>query len=132
MLAGIGQNAGVVDLGDGWAATFKIESHNHPSYLDPRQGAATGIGGVVRDILAMGARPVGAISRLFLGPADAADTARVLTGAADGMVNYANTLGLGALAAGISFDHSYTGNPLVNAGCVGVLRANDLVTAQAT
>jgi phosphoribosylformylglycinamidine (FGAM) synthase-like enzyme len=80
LLAGIGHNAGVVDIGQGYAVTFKIESHNHPSYVEPHQGAATGVGGIVRDILAMGARPVAVMDALRFGPAAAADTARVLPG----------------------------------------------------
>ena len=79
MLAGIGENAGVVDIGDGWAVTFKIESHNHPSFVEPYQGAATGVGGIVRDILAMGARPVAVMDQLRFGPADAADSQRVVS-----------------------------------------------------
>ena len=80
MLAGIGENAGVVDIGDGWAVTFKVESHNHPSYVEPYQGAATGVGGIVRDIMAMGARPVAVMDQLRFGAADAPDTRRVLDG----------------------------------------------------
>ena len=82
MLAGIGENAGVVDIGDGWAVTFKVESHNHPSYVEPYQGAATGVGGIVRDIMAMGARPVAVMDQLRFGAADAPDTRRVLDGGA--------------------------------------------------
>src|ERR1700761_3300366 len=80
LLVGMGENAGVVDVGDGWAVTFKIESHNHPSYVEPHQGAATGVGGIVRDILTMGARPVAVLDSLRFGPLEAADTARVLPG----------------------------------------------------
>ena len=84
MLAGIGENAGVVEIGDGWAVTFKVESHNHPSYVEPHQGAATGVGGIVRDIMAMGARPIAVADPLRFGPADAPDTARVLPGVVAG------------------------------------------------
>src|SRR5699024_3602948 len=94
LLVGIGENAGVGDVGDGWAATFKIESHNHPSYVEPYQGAATGVGGIVRDILAMGARPVAVTDQLRFGPADAPDTARVLPGVVGGISGYGNRLGL--------------------------------------
>ncbi len=132
MLAGIGENAGVVDIGDGWAATFKIESHNHPSYVEPYQGAATGVGGIVRDILAMGARPVAVTDQLRFGPASAPDTARVLPGVVGGISGYGNCLGLANIGGETVFDASYAGNPLVNAGCVGVLRAADLYTAQAS
>ena len=94
MLAGIGANAGVVDIGHGYAVTFKIESHNHPSYVEPHQGAATGVGGIVRDILAMGARPVAVMDALRFGPADAPDTRRVLPGVVSGISFYGNCLGL--------------------------------------
>ncbi len=132
MLAGIGENAGVVEIGDGWAATFKIESHNHPSYVEPYQGAATGVGGIVRDILAMGARPVAVTDQLRFGPADAGDTARVLPGVVAGISGYGNSLGLANIGGETYFDASYAGNPLVNAGCIGVLRASDMYTAHAS
>ena len=93
MLAGIGENAGVVDIGDGWAVTFKIESHNHPSFVEPYQGAATGVGGIVRDILAMGARPVAVMDQLRFGPADAADSQRVVPGVVAGVSGYGNSSG---------------------------------------
>ena len=93
LLVGIGENAGVVDVGDGLAVTFKIESHNHPSYVEPYQGAATGIGGIVRDILTMGARPVAVMDPLRFGPADAPDTHRVLPGVVAGIGGYGNCLG---------------------------------------
>ena len=93
LLAGIGANAGVVDIGGGYAVTFKIESHNHPSYVEPHQGAATGVGGIVRDILAMGARPVAVMDALRFGPAGAGDTRRVLSGVVSGISFYGNCLG---------------------------------------
>ena len=120
MLAGIGENAGVVDIGDGWAVTFKVESHNHPSYVEPYQGAATGVGGIVRDIMAMGARPVAVMDQLRFGAADAPDTRRVV----DGVVRN--------IGGETVFDASYAGNPLVNAMCVGVLRKEDLHLAFAS
>jgi phosphoribosylformylglycinamidine synthase subunit PurL len=126
MLAGIGANAGVVDAGDGWAVTFKVESHNHPSYVEPHQGAATGVGGIVRDILAMGARPIAVMDPLRFGPADAPDTARVLPGVVAGIGGYGNCLGLPNIGGEVVFDPSYAGNPLVNALCVGVLRHDEL------
>jgi phosphoribosylformylglycinamidine synthase II len=132
MLAGIGENAGVVEVGDGWAVTFKIESHNHPSYVEPYQGAATGVGGIVRDIMAMGARPVAVADSLRFGSADAADTARVLPGAVAGIGGYGNCLGLPNIGGELVFDSSYAGNPLVNALCVGVMRAADLHLAHAS
>ncbi|HXT42600.1 MAG TPA: phosphoribosylformylglycinamidine synthase subunit PurL [Pseudonocardiaceae bacterium] len=132
MLAGIGDNAGVVEVGDGWAVTFKIESHNHPSYVEPYQGAATGVGGIVRDIMAMGARPIAVLDSLRFGPADAPDTARVLPGVVAGIGGYGNCLGLPNIGGEVGFDPSYAGNPLVNALCVGVLRVSDLHRAHAS
>lgn len=132
MLAGIGENAGVVDIGDGWAATFKVESHNHPSYIEPYQGAATGVGGIVRDIVAMGARPVAVMDQLRFGAADAPDTRRVLDGVVRGIGGYGNSLGLPNIGGETVFDACYAGNPLVNALCVGVLRQEDLHLAFAS
>src|SRR5690606_8058684 len=121
LLAGIGENAGVVKLADDLAVTFKIESHNHPSYVEPYQGAATGVGGIVRDILAMGARPVAVLDPLRFGAAHDPDTARVLPGVVSGIGGYGNRLGLPTIGGEIVFDPSYQGNPLVNALCVGVM-----------
>ncbi|HQR25866.1 MAG TPA: phosphoribosylformylglycinamidine synthase subunit PurL [Nocardioides sp.] len=132
LLAGIGENAGVVDIGQGYAVTFKIESHNHPSYVEPYQGAATGVGGIVRDILAMGARPVAVMDPLRFGPLEAADTHRVLPGVVAGIGGYGNCLGLPTIGGEAVFDESYLGNPLVNALCVGVLRHEDLHLAKAS
>ncbi|MPZ79907.1 MAG: phosphoribosylformylglycinamidine synthase subunit PurL [Actinophytocola sp.] len=132
MLAGIGENAGVVDIGDGWAVTFKVESHNHPSYVEPYQGAATGVGGIVRDILAMGARPLAVMDPLRFGAADAADTRRVLSGVVAGVGGYGNCLGLPNIGGEVVFDESYQGNPLVNALCVGAMRVGDLHLAHAS
>ena len=132
MLAGIGENAGVVDIGDGWAVTFKLESHNHPSYVEPHEGAATGVGGIVRDIMAMGARPVAVADPLRFGPADAPDTRRVLPGVVGGVGGYGNCLGLPNIGGEVVFDACYARNPLVNAMCVGVLRAEDLHLAHAS
>ena len=132
LLAGIGANAGVVDIGQGYAVTFKIESHNHPSYVEPHQGAATGVGGIVRDILAMGARPVGVMDALRFGPATAPDTGRVLPGVVSGISFYGNCLGLPNIGGELDFDPSYAGNPLVNALCVGVMRHGDLQVAAAS
>ncbi|MBP2475786.1 phosphoribosylformylglycinamidine synthase [Crossiella equi] len=132
MLAGIGENAGVVDIGDGWAVTFKAESHNHPSYVEPYQGAATGVGGIVRDILAMGARPLAVMDPLRFGPADAPDTRRVLPGIVAGVGGYGNCLGLPNIGGEVVFDQTYAGNPLVNALCVGAMRVEDLHLAHAS
>jgi phosphoribosylformylglycinamidine synthase subunit PurL len=132
MLAGIGENAGVVDIGDGWAVTFKVESHNHPSYVEPYQGAATGVGGIVRDIMAMGARPIAVMDQLRFGAADAPDTRRVFDGVVRGIGGYGNSLGLPNIGGETVFDASYAGNPLVNALCAGVLRKEDLHLAFAS
>ena len=132
MLAGIGANAGVVEVGDGWAVTFKIESHNHPSYVEPYQGAATGVGGIVRDIMAMGARPIAVADSLRFGPAGADDTKRVLSGVVAGIGGYGNCLGLPNIGGEVVFDPSYAGNPLVNALCVGVMRVGNLHLAHAS
>jgi phosphoribosylformylglycinamidine synthase II len=131
LLVGIGENAGVVDIGEGWAATFKVESHNHPSYVEPYQGAATGVGGIVRDIISMGARPLAVMDSLRFGPADAKDTARVLPGVVAGIGGYGNRLGLPNIGGEIIFDSAYLGNPLVNALCVGAMRHEDVHLASA-
>lgn len=132
MLVGIGENAGVVDIGQGYAVTFKVESHNHPSYVEPYQGAATGIGGIVRDILAMGARPVAVMDPLRFGAADHPDTRRVLPGVVAGIGGYGNCLGLPNIGGEVVFDACYQGNPLVNALCVGVMKHEDIHLAKAS
>ena len=131
LLVGIGENAGVVDIGQGYAITFKIESHNHPSFVEPYQGAATGVGGIVRDILTMGARPIAVMDPLRFGPADAVDTRRVLPGIVAGVGGYGNCLGLPNIGGEVVFDATYAGNPLVNALCVGVMRHEDIKLATA-
>ena len=132
LLVGMGQNAGVVDIGGGWAVTFKVESHNHPSYVEPYQGAATGVGGIVRDIISMGARPVAVMDQLRFGAPDHPDTARVVHGVVAGVGGYGNCLGLPNIGGETEFDPSYQDNPLVNALCVGVLRHEDIHLANAT
>ena len=131
LLVGIGENAGVVDVGQGYAVTFKIESHNHPSFIEPYQGAATGVGGIVRDILTMGARPIAVMDPLRFGPAEAADTRRVLPGVIAGVGGYGNCLGLPNIGGEVTFDETYAGNPLVNALCVGVMKHSDIKLAKA-
>lgn len=131
LLVGIGQNAGVVDIGDGWAVTFKVESHNHPSYVEPYQGAATGVGGIVRDIISMGARPVAVMDQLRFGDPEHPDTWRVANGVIAGVGGYGNCLGLPNIGGETDFDKSYQGNPLVNALCVGVMRHEDIQLANA-
>ena len=132
LLVGIGENAGVVDIGDGWAVTFKVESHNHPSYIEPYQGAATGVGGIVRDIISMGARPVAVMDPLRFGDPKNSDTKRVLTGVVSGIGGYGNCLGLPNIGGEVTFDPSYQGNPLVNALCVGTMRHEDIHLAKAS
>ena len=131
-MVGMGQNAGVVDVGEGWAVTFKVESHNHPSYIEPFQGAATGVGGIVRDIISMGARPVAVMDQLRFGDISHPDTARVVHGVVSGISSYANCLGLPNIGGETVFDAVYQGNPLVNALAVGVMRHEDIKLANAT
>ncbi len=126
MLAGIGENAGVVRVSDELAVTFKVESHNHPSFVEPYQGAATGVGGIVRDILAMGARPIAVMDPLRFGDAAHPDTKRVLPGVVAGIGGYGNCLGLPNIGGEVVFDPGYQGNPLVNALCIGVLPVSRL------
>ena len=132
LMVGMGQNAGVVDVGEGWAVTFKVESHNHPSYIEPFQGAATGVGGIVRDIISMGARPVAVMDQLRFGAIDHPDTARVVHGVVSGISSYGNCLGLPNIGGETVFDPVYQGNPLVNALAVGVMRHEDIRLANAT
>ncbi|WP_437582875.1 phosphoribosylformylglycinamidine synthase subunit PurL [Paramicrobacterium sp. CJ85] len=132
LMVGMGENAGVIDIGEGWAVTFKVESHNHPSYIEPFQGAATGVGGIVRDIISMGARPVAVMDQLRFGAIDDPDTARVVHGVTSGISFYGNCLGLPNIGGETYFDPVYQGNPLVNALSVGVLRHEDLHLANAS
>lgn len=131
LMVGIGENAGVVDIGQGWAATFKVESHNHPSYIEPYQGAATGVGGIVRDILSMGARPIAVMDSLRFGPLEDPDTKRVLPQVIAGIGGYGNCLGLPNIGGETNFHPYYTKNPLVNALCVGVMKHEDIHLAKA-
>jgi phosphoribosylformylglycinamidine synthase len=131
LLVGMGENAGVVDVGDGLAVTFKVESHNHPSYVEPYQGAATGVGGIVRDILTMGARPIAVMDSLRFGDVDHPDTRRLVGGVVAGVGGYGNCLGLPNIGGEVVFDPTYNGNPLVNALCLGVLRHEDIQLARA-
>ncbi|WP_240974414.1 phosphoribosylformylglycinamidine synthase subunit PurL [Crystallibacter degradans] len=132
LMVGIGENAGVVDIGDGWAVTYKIESHNHPSFVEPYQGAATGVGGIVRDIISMGARPVAVMDPLRFGAIDHPDTARLVHGIVAGIGGYGNSLGLPNIGGEVVFDSVYQGNPLVNALAVGVMRHEDIRLANAS
>ncbi|GAA4283270.1 phosphoribosylformylglycinamidine synthase subunit PurL [Brevibacterium daeguense] len=132
LLVGMGENAGVVDIGDNWAVTFKVESHNHPSYVEPYQGAATGVGGIVRDIISMGARPVAVMDQLRFGAIEHPDTERVVHGVVAGIGGYGNSLGLPNIGGEVVFDASYQANPLVNALAVGVMRHEDIRLANAS
>ena len=122
VLQGPGENAGAVDIGDGLAAVFKIESHNHPSFIEPYQGAATGVGGIIRDIFTMGARPIALMNSLRFGPMDGpsgARTRRVVEGVVAGIAGYGNSIGIPTIGGEIMFEEPYAGNPLVNVFCLG-------------
>ena len=131
VIQGPGENAGVLRLPDGWAVAFKIESHNHPSAVEPYQGAATGVGGILRDVFTMGARPVAVLNSLRLGPLDDARNRYLFAGIVRGVGDYGNCVGIPTLGGEVTFAPGYSGNPLVNAMCVGILREADLITAKA-
>ena len=126
------ENAGAVDIGDGLAVVFKVESHNHPSAVEPLQGAATGVGGIVRDILAMGARPIALLNSLRFGPLDDPQNRYLFDGVVGGISWYGNCIGVPDVAGEICFDESYSQNPLVNAMCVGLVRADNIATSSAS
>ena len=126
------ENAGAVDIGDGLAVVFKVESHNHPSAVEPLQGAATGVGGIVRDILAMGARPIALLNSLRFGPLDDPQNKYLFHGVVGGISWYGNCIGVPDVAGEICFDESYSQNPLVNAMCVGLIRADSIATSAAS
>ena len=134
VLQGPGENAGAVDIGDGLAAVFKIESHNHPSFIEPYQGAATGVGGIIRDIFTMGARPVALMNSLRFGPLEGqhgARTRRIVEGVVAGIAGYGNSIGIPTIGGEVVFDDPYVGNPLVNVFCLGISRADALVKGRA-
>ncbi len=132
VLQGPGENAGAIDIGDGLAAVFKIESHNHPSFIEPYQGAATGVGGIIRDIFTMGARPIALLNSLRFGPLDAPGTRRLLEGVVAGIAGYGNSIGIPTVGGEIAFEPSYSGNPLVNVFCLGIAKASDIVKGVAS
>ena len=132
VLQGPGENAGAVDIGDGLAAVFKIESHNHPSFIEPYQGAATGVGGIIRDIFTMGARPIALLNSLRFGGLDDGRTRRIVRGVVAGIAGYGNSMGIPTIGGEVVFDESYAGNPLVNVFCLGVARQDAIVKGQAT
>jgi phosphoribosylformylglycinamidine synthase II len=135
VLQGPGENAGAVDIGDGLAAVFKIESHNHPSFIEPYQGAATGVGGIIRDIFTMGARPIALLNSLRFGSLDGpagARTRRIMEGVVAGIAGYGNSIGIATVGGEIAFDDCYAGNPLVNVMCLGIVEADALVKGRAS
>ncbi|NQV06630.1 phosphoribosylformylglycinamidine synthase subunit PurL [bacterium] len=132
VVVGPGENAGVVDLGDGWLAAIRIESHNHPSFVEPYQGAATGVGGILRDILTMGARPIAVMDALRFGPLDDPRNRYLFDGVVKGVAGYGNAVGVPTVGGELEFDDCYSGNPLVNVLCLGLLKKEQLVLSAAT
>ncbi|MGB3683791.1 MAG: AIR synthase related protein, partial [Rubrobacteraceae bacterium] len=132
VLQGPGENAGVIEVGDGWAVAFKMESHNHPSAVEPYEGAATGVGGIIRDILAMGARPVASMNSLRFGPPGEGRNDYLLREVVRGIGGYGNAVGVPTVGGEVEFSPAYAGNPLVNAMCVGLIRTEDVVRARAS
>jgi phosphoribosylformylglycinamidine synthase len=132
VLQGPGENAGAVDIGDGLAAVFKIESHNHPSFIEPYQGAATGVGGIIRDIFTMGARPIALLNSLRFGSLESPGTRRVLEGVVAGIAGYGNSIGIPTVGGEIAFEPCYAGNPLVNVFCLGIAPAADIIKGVAS
>jgi len=131
VLQGPGENAGAIDIGDGWAVVFKIESHNHPSFIEPFQGAATGVGGILRDIFTMGARPIAILDSLRFGELDSPKTRALVNGVVSGISWYGNCFGCPTVGGEIAFAPEYAGNPLVNVMCVGLVRADQIFRARA-
>src|SRR5450830_1217947 len=132
VLQGPGENAGIVDIGGGLAVAFKMESHNHPSAIEPYQGAATGVGGIVRDIFTMGARPIASMDSLRFGPLTELRNQYLLSGVVGGIAGYGNCLGVPTIGGEIYFEDSYSGNPLVNAFCLGLIKADEIMLATAS
>ncbi len=140
VVQGPGENAGIIDVGDGWACAFKIESHNHPSYIEPHQGAATGVGGILRDIFTMGARPLAVMDSLRFGPIESGESDRetvhhnhsILEGVVSGVASYGNCFGVPNLGGETKFERCYSGNPLVNAFALGLVRKDEIFYAKAS
>ena len=132
VLQGPGENAGAVDIGDGLAAVFKIESHNHPSFIEPYQGAATGVGGIIRDIFTMGARPIALLNSLRFGALEEPRTRRIVRGVVAGIAGYGNSIGIPTVGGEVMFDETYSGNPLVNVFCLGIAKQDAIVKGQAS
>jgi phosphoribosylformylglycinamidine synthase subunit PurL len=131
VVVGPGENAGVVDIGDGWLAALRIESHNHPSFVEPYQGAATGVGGILRDVFTMGARPIALWDQIRFGPLDEPKNRYLFKGVVSGIAGYGNAVGVPTVGGEVEFDDCYTGNPLVNVMCLGILRHEQLVLGTA-
>ncbi|MGH8871483.1 MAG: phosphoribosylformylglycinamidine synthase subunit PurL [Acidimicrobiia bacterium] len=131
VVVGPGENAGVVDLGDGWLAALRIESHNHPSFVEPYQGAATGVGGILRDVFTMGARPIALWDQIRFGPLEDPRNRYLFNGVVSGIAGYGNAVGVPTVGGELEFDPCYSGNPLVNVMCLGVLRREQLVLGTA-
>ncbi len=131
VVVGPGENAGVVDLGDGWLAALRIESHNHPSFVEPYQGAATGVGGILRDIFTMGARPIALWDQIRFGPLDDPHNRYLLEGVVAGVAGYGNAVGVPTVGGEVAFEECYAGNPLVNVMCLGIMRKEQLVLGTA-
>lgn len=132
VLQGPGENAGVIDVGDGYALAFKIESHNHPSAVEPYQGAATGVGGILRDVFTMGARPVAVLDSLRFGDLDSGRVRYLFSGVVSGVGDYGNCVGIPNIGGEVQFDRGYEGNPIVNAMCLGLMKHDELITAVAS
>ncbi|HUR19404.1 MAG TPA: phosphoribosylformylglycinamidine synthase subunit PurL, partial [Vicinamibacterales bacterium] len=132
VVQGPGENAGAVDIGDGLAAVFKIESHNHPSFIEPYQGAATGVGGIIRDIFTMGARPIALLNSLRFGPLEQPANQRIVRGVVAGIGGYGNSIGIPTIGGEVMFDEAYSGNPLVNVFCLGLARHDAIIKGQAS
>ena len=131
VVVGPGENAGVVDIGDGWLAALRIESHNHPSFVEPYQGAATGVGGILRDVFTMGARPIALWDQIRFGPLDQPKNRYLFKGVVSGIAGYGNAVGVPTVGGEMEFDPCYSGNPLVNVMCLGILRRDQLVLGTA-
>ena len=136
VVQGPGENAGIIGIGGGWVVAFKIESHNHPSYIEPFQGAATGVGGILRDIFTMGARPIAVMDSLRFGPLgihpNAAHNRRILSGVVSGIAHYGNCFGVPTVGGECVFEECYSANPLVNVFALGVCKENEIFYAQAS
>src|ERR1700686_270256 len=131
VLQGPGENAGIIDIGGGYAIAFKIESHNHPSFIEPFQGAATGVGGILRDIFTMGARPIAVMDALRFGPLDVLRNRRIVEGVVSGIAHYGNCLGVPTVGGECVFEECYNGNPLVNVFALGVFRKDQIFYGKA-